>query len=428
MMDEDTKRTCFLSEEEVFSDEEETMLVKYGNDEDTTPHQSKEMLKDWLLSPENFTHPYPSEKEKRRMCKDTGLNPKQLKDWFSNARRRIWKPIFKLILASVDLESILADAKRNFAQKRKTSSAASYPPSKMLKTDIESRDTVHDKQEVPLLGKFEPKKESSVSFPKNNEQTRSTLPCNYSVKVDDSDDYNTPPTITRNLNEDDLRITFTLPEKKMLRGLSAVKSKKIKNRFVSFGRRKSCRFPAPETIKMSLKSNVSNSIGKDYNNPDYQTMCDNVKNFNSSSNTPKSIKPLQTQPPSIYKQDLQKCLQPERTPSISAPQAKESIQNFFEIQEKDFMDKDMSFDLQLNSSFNENNAPTDFFNLSFIFDGVAEAAPPTTVPQYSSMSALLIADQLQPPPSAFNYNSELASNNAPNPQEDSVLEAFLREL
>jgi len=52
-------------------------------------------LKTWLLSPEHFTHPYPTPQDQVMLMQKTGIDKKQLKNWFTNARRRIWKPMLK---------------------------------------------------------------------------------------------------------------------------------------------------------------------------------------------------------------------------------------------------------------------------------------------------------------------------------------------
>mmetsp|Transcript_35543 Transcript_35543/g.52093 ORF Transcript_35543/g.52093 Transcript_35543/m.52093 type:complete len:245 (-) Transcript_35543:173-907(-) len=52
-------------------------------------------LKAWLLSPEHFTHPYPTPQDQIILMQKTGIDKKQLKNWFTNARRRIWKPMLK---------------------------------------------------------------------------------------------------------------------------------------------------------------------------------------------------------------------------------------------------------------------------------------------------------------------------------------------
>ena len=53
------------------------------------------ILKAWLLSPEHFTHPYPTPQDQIVLMEKTGIDKKQLKNWFTNARRRIWKPMLK---------------------------------------------------------------------------------------------------------------------------------------------------------------------------------------------------------------------------------------------------------------------------------------------------------------------------------------------
>jgi len=53
------------------------------------------ILKAWLLSPEHFTHPYPTPQDQILLMQKTGIDKKQLKNWFTNARRRIWKPMLK---------------------------------------------------------------------------------------------------------------------------------------------------------------------------------------------------------------------------------------------------------------------------------------------------------------------------------------------
>lgn len=53
------------------------------------------ILKQWLLSAEHFTHPYPTAQDQQHLMAVTGIDKKQLKNWFTNARRRIWKPMMK---------------------------------------------------------------------------------------------------------------------------------------------------------------------------------------------------------------------------------------------------------------------------------------------------------------------------------------------
>jgi len=51
-----------------------------------------EYLKAWMMSPNHIEHPYPSEDEKINIMNDTGIELKQLTNWFVNNRKRYWKP------------------------------------------------------------------------------------------------------------------------------------------------------------------------------------------------------------------------------------------------------------------------------------------------------------------------------------------------
>jgi len=58
----------------------------------TLPATTVEYLKAWMMSPEHIAHPYPTEQEKTKIMKDTGIELKQLTNWFVNNRKRFWKP------------------------------------------------------------------------------------------------------------------------------------------------------------------------------------------------------------------------------------------------------------------------------------------------------------------------------------------------
>jgi hypothetical protein len=51
-----------------------------------------EYLKNWMMSPDHITHPYPTEQEKAQIMAETGIELKQLTNWFVNNRKRDWKP------------------------------------------------------------------------------------------------------------------------------------------------------------------------------------------------------------------------------------------------------------------------------------------------------------------------------------------------
>jgi hypothetical protein len=56
------------------------------------PSETVEYLKAWMMSPEHIAHPYPTEPEKANIMADTGIELKQLSNWFVNNRKRYWKP------------------------------------------------------------------------------------------------------------------------------------------------------------------------------------------------------------------------------------------------------------------------------------------------------------------------------------------------
>jgi len=56
------------------------------------PLETVEYLKEWMMSPEHIAHPYPTEAEKAQIMEETGIELKQLTNWFVNNRKRYWKP------------------------------------------------------------------------------------------------------------------------------------------------------------------------------------------------------------------------------------------------------------------------------------------------------------------------------------------------
>eukprot|EP00970_Alexandrium_tamarense_P002786 scaffold390_cov191-Alexandrium_tamarense.AAC.1 len=56
------------------------------------PQETVNYLKAWMMSPEHISHPYPSEQEKAEIMVETGIELKQLTNWFLNNCKRYWKP------------------------------------------------------------------------------------------------------------------------------------------------------------------------------------------------------------------------------------------------------------------------------------------------------------------------------------------------
>ncbi|PRP89369.1 hypothetical protein PROFUN_01232 [Planoprotostelium fungivorum] len=54
------------------------------------PDDTTNVLKRWLY--DHWSYPYPTDEDKSILCKQCGLTPIQLNNWFTNARRRLLKP------------------------------------------------------------------------------------------------------------------------------------------------------------------------------------------------------------------------------------------------------------------------------------------------------------------------------------------------
>eukprot|EP00585_Thalassiosira_rotula_P001986 CAMPEP_0196142660 /NCGR_PEP_ID=MMETSP0910-20130528/12028_1 /TAXON_ID=49265 /ORGANISM="Thalassiosira rotula, Strain GSO102" /LENGTH=552 /DNA_ID=CAMNT_0041404001 /DNA_START=79 /DNA_END=1740 /DNA_ORIENTATION=- len=57
--------------------------------------QTKDYLKNWMMSPEHCDHPYPTPEEKAVIMVDTGINFTELNNWFVNNRKRFWQNVVK---------------------------------------------------------------------------------------------------------------------------------------------------------------------------------------------------------------------------------------------------------------------------------------------------------------------------------------------
>jgi hypothetical protein len=93
-------------EDDLVSDDEGHTNKKGGKPRRELPAGAVATLKAWLLSPEHFTHPYPTPQDQIMLMQKTGIDKKQLKNWFTNARRRIWKPMLKKQLESGKLSNL----------------------------------------------------------------------------------------------------------------------------------------------------------------------------------------------------------------------------------------------------------------------------------------------------------------------------------
>ncbi|XP_071696706.1 homeobox protein knotted-1-like LET6 [Rutidosis leptorrhynchoides] len=65
------------------------------------PKEARQQLLDWWTR--NYKWPYPSEAQKLALAESTGLDQKQINNWFINQRKRHWKP-------SEDMQFLVMDA------------------------------------------------------------------------------------------------------------------------------------------------------------------------------------------------------------------------------------------------------------------------------------------------------------------------------
>lgn len=57
------------------------------------PESSTGILRDWMLSPQHFDYPYPNDLEKSYLEQVADISSRQLTNWFTNARKRVWTPL-----------------------------------------------------------------------------------------------------------------------------------------------------------------------------------------------------------------------------------------------------------------------------------------------------------------------------------------------
>ncbi|CAA3018855.1 homeobox knotted-1-like LET6 isoform X1 [Olea europaea subsp. europaea] len=65
------------------------------------PKEARQQLLDWWSR--HYKWPYPSESQKLALAESTGLDQKQINNWFINQRKRHWKP-------SEDMQFVVMDA------------------------------------------------------------------------------------------------------------------------------------------------------------------------------------------------------------------------------------------------------------------------------------------------------------------------------
>ena len=93
----------------------------------TLPPETVEYLKAWMMSPEHIAHPYPTEQEKAQIMEETGIELKQLTNWFVNNRKRYWKPRVEAQLQEQAKSGVLLPAMTKSASTTTLSSVSSRP-------------------------------------------------------------------------------------------------------------------------------------------------------------------------------------------------------------------------------------------------------------------------------------------------------------
>lgn len=76
-------------EEDVNLSKKAMTLCKNTSHQDKTrlPKRATNILKAWFLN--NIENPYPTTEMKEKLCQETGLNKKQIQNWFTNSRKVI---------------------------------------------------------------------------------------------------------------------------------------------------------------------------------------------------------------------------------------------------------------------------------------------------------------------------------------------------
>ncbi|KAL2519548.1 Homeobox protein knotted-1-like 6 [Abeliophyllum distichum] len=64
------------------------------------PNEAKETLHEWWIA--HYKWPYPTEADKLALAESTGLDQKQINNWFINQRKRHWKPSENMQFALMD--------------------------------------------------------------------------------------------------------------------------------------------------------------------------------------------------------------------------------------------------------------------------------------------------------------------------------------
>lgn len=126
-----------------------------GRKSASLPAETVEYLKSWMMHPDHISHPYPTDQEKASIMADTGIELKQLTNWFVNNRKRYWKP--RVEAAAAGTPQHVDGGGAPFGNQTKIQVNSSCPPSvaassgstssASLSLDSTSLDELHWQQE-----------------------------------------------------------------------------------------------------------------------------------------------------------------------------------------------------------------------------------------------------------------------------------------
>mmetsp|Transcript_50523 Transcript_50523/g.118524 ORF Transcript_50523/g.118524 Transcript_50523/m.118524 type:complete len:224 (+) Transcript_50523:290-961(+) len=76
------------------------------------PAGAVQIFHNWMM--EHFDNPYPSEADKHHLAVAAGVGTKQVANWFSNARVRMWRPVLEsMVSENPDLSHMLHEERPN---------------------------------------------------------------------------------------------------------------------------------------------------------------------------------------------------------------------------------------------------------------------------------------------------------------------------
>eukprot|EP00347_Sterkiella_histriomuscorum_P014705 403359865 len=90
------------------SDKEEESGCRQGRKQNFSK-ESTQVLKRWLI--ENVEHPYLKAIDKNLLSRESGLTKKQVQNWFTNIRKRVWQPLMNKFKNKKDLKKIILKLK-----------------------------------------------------------------------------------------------------------------------------------------------------------------------------------------------------------------------------------------------------------------------------------------------------------------------------